>query len=290
MRLCIAGPKETGFEEKTLIREAEKRFDRVVYADVPSIRIEMKDSAKIMFGNINISNFDCVLPRMPRTYLNHGYLIAKLLEKKVFMPIKPESIFLSHHKFLTLLKLHHAKIPVPKTYMASTAKAIENVLDNVSYPVVIKLIYGSRGKGVMFADSRGSAISLLDTIESIKQPLFVEEYIPAGHEDIRAVVVGGKVVAAMKRISRTGDRRANIGTGGTGEKVKLSKELSDLAVRSSQILGLGIAGIDIIEPEDPKVIEANVNVNFEGITKYTRVNVAKHIIKYLIDECEKRGG
>ncbi len=285
MKVCILGPRNKGFEELCLIKESKKLFDKVVYVRIPSVKIESKDKVKIVAKNIDLMKFDCIIPRIPRTYMNYGYAICKLLEGKVFMPNRPESIILAHHKFLTLLYLDSSGIPIPKTYLASTRAVVEKVLDRIDYPVVMKLIYGSRGKGVMFAESKSSAIALVDTIESIKQPIFVEEYLHPGDEDIRAIVVGNKVIAAMKRKSKEGDKRANIGAGGSGEKIELDKSIESLALKTAKSLCLGIVGVDIImTPTGPKVIEANVNVNFEGITKVTKINIAKKMVKYIYQQ------
>ncbi len=195
-------------QELWLIEEAKKRFDKVTYAEIPYVRIKNNE---VYLKHTKLSDYDCVLPRIPRTYMNYGYLICKLLENRVFLPLKPESIITTHNKFLTLEVLDKAEIPIPKTYVALTRTAMMGVLDKIKYPVVIKLLYGSLGKGVMFAESRQSAIPLLDTMETVNKPFLVEEYIKNPGEDIRALVIGNSVAAAMRRKAGRGERRANIG-------------------------------------------------------------------------------
>jgi ribosomal protein S6--L-glutamate ligase len=285
MKCCILGPKNRGKEEIWLLEEAKKVFNKVLYVSIPSARIEIIEKTKVLYKNVDLEDFDCIIPRIPRTYMNYGFVISRLLHDRVYMPNTPESIIITHNKFLTLTALCLNSVPIPKTYLASSSDAVQSLLDETKYPIVIKLLYGSRGKGVMFADSKGSAVSLIDTIESMRHPIFIEEYIGTPGEDIRAVVVGKEVVASMKRIGKKGDRRANIGAGGTAEKINISKELRDLAVKTAEVLGLGIAGVDIIETKTgPKIIEANVNVNFEGITKATGINVAKHMVDFVKKE------
>jgi ribosomal protein S6--L-glutamate ligase len=284
MKICILGPKTRKEQELWLLEEAKKRFEKVTYAEIPFIRIE---NDEVFFKNMNLADYDCVLPRVPRTYKNFGYNICKMLEGKVYMPIKPESILYCHNKFLTLLALNKAGIPTPKTYLALSRQGVRAVLDKLHYPIVIKLLYGSLGKGVMFAESRESAASLIDTVEGMNEPFVVEEYIKNPGEDIRALVIGNEVIA-MRRIAEKGEMRTNIGAGGKGKKVNLSSDLREMAIKSAKVLGLGIAGIDIIvgEESNPRVIEANVNVIFEGITKVTGVNVAEKMINYLWNEGE----
>ncbi|MBI4014382.1 MAG: RimK family alpha-L-glutamate ligase [Candidatus Aenigmarchaeota archaeon] len=290
MKICILGSRERKRQDLWLIEEARKRFDKVSYVQIPDIRIH---EGEAFFKGGKLSEYDCVFPRIPRTYKNFGYVITKLLENRVFMPVTPESVIVAHDKFLTLLKLEDAGIAIPVSYLTYTVESMKPVLNTIKYPLVIKLVAGSLGKGVMFAESKPSAVSLLDTVEGMKQPIMVEEYLENPGEDIRALVVGNEVVAAMKRTAEKGERRANIGAGGTGKKIRLSHEISDIAVRTAKALGLGIAGIDIIESKrGPLVIEANVNVHFEGITEATGVNVAGAMMDYAKKETEifKNGG
>ncbi len=284
MKLCILGSKTRNEHDLWLLEEAKKRFDRATYAEVPFVRIE---NAEPFFKNMKLSDYDCILPRIPKTYRNFGYNICKLLEGKVYLPIKPEALLVAHNKFLTLLALNKAGIPTPKTYLALSRNGIKEILNKVQYPVVIKLLYGSLGKGVMFAESRESVVPLIDTIEGMNEPFILEEYIKNPGEDIRAMVIGNEVIA-MRRIAEKGERRANIGSGGKAKKIKLSEELRELAIKSARTIGLGIAGIDIIIGEDgrPKVIEANVNVIFSEITKVTGVNIAEKMINYVWSEAE----
>lgn len=289
-KICILGPRERKQQELWLLEEAKQVFDRAVY--VPMVNTYLasnKYGVDVMHKKGSLSNFDAILPRVPRTYRNYGYIITKLLQGRVALPFRPESVYITHNKFLTLIALDRTNIPIPKTYLASTRKAIERMLEKAEYPVVIKLLYGSLGTGVMFAETKKSAIPLVDVLESMKEPVFVEEYLENPGEDIRALVIGDDVVAAMKRKSKGDERRANIGAGGSGKKIKLSSELQNLAVATAKALKLGIAGIDIIETKDgPYVIEANINVHFEGITKCTGINVAKRMIEYMKEKADAR--
>jgi ribosomal protein S6--L-glutamate ligase len=212
-----------------------------------------------------------------------------MLEGRVYMPLKPESILIAHNKFLTLLTLKEVNLPVPPTFLSASRSTIESLLDEMSYPVVMKLLYGSIGKGVMFADSKASAITMMDTLERFREPIFLEEYVENPGEDIRVFVLGDDVLGAMKRIAKKDERRSNIGIGGIGKPIKLKREWKDLAIKASHYLGMRISGIDLIKgPKGPMIIEANVNVHFEGLTKYTNINVAKAIIDFIKSELEGR--
>ncbi len=288
--ICILGPKHRYEQVLWLLEEAKEIFDTAVY--VPIANTYLSNTSKgvdVFYKKGALSKFDAILPRLPRTYRNYGYIVTKLLAGKTVLPFKPESVYITHNKFLTLIALDRANVPIPKTYLASTRKAIERMLGKADYPVVIKLLYGSLGTGVMFAETKKSAIPLVDVLESMKEPVFVEEFLENPGEDIRALVIGDEVVASMKRKSKGGDMRANIGAGGVGKKIKLSSELQNLAVSTAKALKLGIAGVDIIETANgPFVIEANVNVHFEGITKATGVNIAKRMVEYMKEKTDAR--
>jgi len=279
MKGCIIGPKQRSDCEIWLLEEGRKIFDKFFYAPMPSIVIS---GDKVLFKGKNLAELDFVLPRVPRTYMWFGYKILKVLEGRVYMPIDPQAVIVSHNKFLTLLALKEAGLPVPQTFMAASRKTVEDLLDEMSYPVVMKLLYGSLGKGVMFAESKQSAASFMDALERFKEPIFLEEYIPNPGEDIRAFVLGGGVLGAMKRIAQKDERRTNIGIGGTGEPTKLDIKMQDISIKAADVLGMDITGIDIIKgPRGPVIIEANVNVHFEGITKALGVNVAKEIVEFI---------
>jgi ribosomal protein S6--L-glutamate ligase len=287
MKGCIIGPKQRSDCEIWLLEEGRKVFDKFFYAPMPSIVIS---GGKVLFKGKDLSELDFVLPRVPRTYMWFGYKILKALEGRVYMPIDPQAVIVSHNKFLTLLALKEAGLPVPQTFMAASRQTVEDLLDEMSYPVVMKLLYGSLGKGVMFAESKQSAASFMDALERFKEPIFLEEYISNPGEDIRAFVLGGGVLGAMKRIAQKDERRTNIGIGGTGKPAKLDIKTQDIAIKAADVLGMEITGIDIINgPRGPVIIEANVNVHFEGITKALGINVAKEIVEFVKSETATQG-
>ncbi len=287
MNICILGDEHPEWEEKQLIREAGKIFDKVVYVPINKVRIDSFSKTRAVYKSYNIGNFDCVLPRISRHYMHHAYTICSLIQNRTFLPMKPEGIIIGHNKFLTLQRLSRASIEVPKTFLASTRKAINDTLNEISYPIVIKLLYGEEGKGVMFADSKSSAVSLIDAMESLKHPLFVEEYLPSGHKDLRILVIGDEIVGSMRRHAMEGERRANVSIGGSTEVIKETDELKELAFKTSKAIGLDICGVDIIEDKKPLVIEANVFPGFHGLSGATGKNIARHIVRYMKENVKK---
>ncbi|HDH91406.1 MAG TPA: RimK family alpha-L-glutamate ligase, partial [Candidatus Aenigmarchaeota archaeon] len=252
----------------------------------PSVVVERE---KVLFGKLNLKNFDCIIPRIPRTYAWYGYILLHMLKDTCYLPITPESVILGHNKFLTLVILKEANLPVPETYLASSRSVLEKMLNKMKYPVVMKLLYGSLGRGVMFVDSPESAKSVMDALERFRQPIFLEEFIENPGEDIRVFVLGDEVLAAMKRKAKRGERRTNIGIGGKGEMIKsLDPEIEEIAIKAAHALGMQICGVDIIEGnKGPVIIEANVNVHFEGLARATKINVAREIVKFVLEEGKK---
>lgn len=284
MRLAILGPLKRNYEEIRLIKEGKRVFESVSYFSIPQISIEMsKEGVQLFHKNKNLLDYDVILPRIPRTYRTFGLTILSLLEESgKHLPINPMSVLLSHNKFLTLVCLRENGLPVPQTFLSLKRNIMEEVLEEMEFPVVIKLLYGSRGVGVMFADSKQSAISIIDALERFKEPIFLEEYVENPGEDIRAYVVGYEVVASMKRIAKEGERRANIGIGGVGKPYELQEKERYLAIEAAKALEMGICGVDIIQgPKGPVIIETNVSAQFQGLEKTTKINVARRIVEYL---------
>ncbi|MBR9689826.1 MAG: RimK family alpha-L-glutamate ligase [Candidatus Altiarchaeota archaeon] len=284
MKLAILGPLSRNYEEIRLLEEATKYFDGVSYFPIPQVVVELEgEEFKISHKNKNLLDYDVILPRMPRSYKTFGTTLLHFLSKAGKpLPIEPWAVTASHNKFLTLTLLREAGIPVPGTHLALKRAVLEDVLESMPYPVVLKLLYGSMGVGVMFADSKQSAVSIIDAMQRFNEPVIVERFVPPGNEDIRAYVIGGKVVASMKRVAKEDERRANIGMGGEGHVYELTAEEKHLALKSAKIVGTKICGVDIMPgPEGPVVIETNVNAQFKGIEKATKKNIAGNILKFL---------
>ncbi|HIQ49861.1 MAG TPA: RimK family alpha-L-glutamate ligase [Nanoarchaeota archaeon] len=283
MKLALLGPEKKDYSDLRLLKEAKQVFDTVTYFPLQKIIIEFNEELNIFYRGKDITEYDVILPRIPSNYMEIGYTVLKFLKSVgCKLTITPESVIYTHNKFLTLIMLAKNFVPVPSTYLSLKRSPLEMILEKIDYPVVLKILYGCQGKGVMFADSKQSAISIMDTLETFKQPVFVEEYIENPGEDIRALVVGDKVVASMKRKAKKGERRANIGVGGVGEKYELTEEEKELAIKAAKVLGMGIAGVDMLKEKNknPVIIEVNVYPGFKGLENATGKNVAKEIIEY----------
>ena len=175
-------------------------------------------------------------------------------------------------------------IPIPKSAFVSTPKHVENVINLVGgAPVVVKLLEGTQGIGVILAETKNSAKSVVEAFLDVEVDILVQEFIKeAGGQDVRAFVVDGQVVGAMKRTGAKGDFRSNLHRGGTAEVVQLSAAEKKMAIRAAKILGLGIAGVDMLPTANGLIVnEVNSSPGLEGIEGATGVDIAGKIIEYV---------
>jgi ribosomal protein S6--L-glutamate ligase len=265
------------------------RFSSVLFVPTEGVRIGVKKSKfPIFYREIDLTRFDTVVPRIGASKAMFGYLITKyLIETGVYVPVRPESILIAHDKYMTLEVLNRAKVPVPETYLAMSPPSAKRVVSGMKPPIVMKLLGGSGGKGVMFSDDEENAFSLIDTLNVLRQPLFIEKYVSNPGEDIRILVVGNTAVASMKRVAKKGRKRSNLASGGKGISYKIDSTLETIAIRSARAIGAEICGVDIIEgPKGkPLVIEMNICPGMK-IAHITNKNIPRMIADYVADRTE----
>ncbi len=273
--------------------EAMKRyFEEVDDIDLRNVEVDLgAKSPVVLYEGKTLQKYDCIYLKGSFRYLQILSSIAAVLENKVFMPITPYTFTLGHDKLLTHLALQQHRIPMPETYISANPAGAKQLLEKLSYPIVMKFPSGTQGKGVMFAESYNSAASMLDALSALNQPVIIQSYIETGGSDIRVIVVGDQVAAAMERKAVEGERRANIHAGGKGVPVKLDYKTKELAVKTAQVLGAKICAVDILKSKKgPLVIEVNLSPGLQGITDATKTDVADKIAKYLYDATKKFHG
>ncbi len=269
-----------------------KYFAQVDDVQLKKVEVRLGKEGGVFYHGEPLPAYDCIYLKGSFRYANLLRSIAALLEKKTpkapYMPLSATSFTIAHNKLLTHLALQQHNIPMPKTYITATLEEAKELLKKVHYPIVMKFPEGTQGKGVMFADSLSSASSMLDALGALKQPFIVQEYIEADGTDIRALVVGEKVVAAMKRIAQREEKRANLHAGGAGETVRLSRAAINIALDTAKALKADICGVDLLEgPTGPLVLEANVSPGLQGLSKVSTLDIAKEIASFLYRKTEK---
>ncbi len=273
----------TGKSSTQIVEQAKKYFDQADLLDIRNIEIRIdSDQTQVFYDKKPLSAYDCVYVRGSFKYDLLQRSLTKALYHDTYMPIKPESFSLCHNKLLTLLELQKNKISIPTTYFAATSDVAKEIFRDVTYPIIIKVPFGTQGKGVMIADSAEGARSVIDALDAFKQPYILQEYIETGATDLRVLVVGSQVYC-MKRIARRGELRANIHRGGRGEACLIDPQTEQIALRSARVVKADICAIDILQGTKPAVIEVNVSPGIQGLTKATNINIADKLAKYLYE-------
>ena len=266
-----------------------KYFSDVDEIDLRELEVNLGGKhAEILCAGKPFDLYDCIYLKGSFKYVQIISSIASVLKGKCYMPIDASAFTVGHDKLATHLIMQEHKIPMPPTYISSNPAAAKNILEKINYPIVMKFPQGTQGKGVMFADSFSSASSMLDALSALNQPVIIQQFVDTSGEDIRAIVVGNKVVASMMRKAIEGEKRANIHAGGIGCACTIDAHTKKIAIQTAEAIGAEICAVDILESvKGPVAIEANLSPGLQGITEATKVNVADKIAKYLYDQSKK---
>lgn len=228
-----------------------------------------------------------VIPRIGASYTFYGTAVVRQFEMAdVFTLNSSDGISRSRDKLRSMQILSRAGVGLPTTSFAHSIQDVNGLLEVVGgTPVVVKLLEGTQGLGVVLAETKKAAESVIGAFRQLDANILVQQYIKeAGGSDIRAFVVGGKVVAAMRRRGAPGDFRSNLHRGGTAEVIKLTPSERSTAVRAAKSLGLNVAGVDMLQSEEgPMVLEVNSSPGLEGIENASGVDIADLIIEYIED-------
>ncbi len=278
-----------GKSSLNILEKSKKYFDKADHLNIKEIDVQGTTKELIVnYKGEPLDNYDCVYIRGSFRYALLQRAISMALDGKTYLPLRPHSFTLGHDKLLTLLALQRKKVSIPMTFLAATTEKAKEVLEKVNYPIIVKIPSGTQGKGVMFADSIESAKTLIDTLEVFKQPFIIQEYIETGATDVRAIVAGNKVIAAMRRKASEREMRANIHMGGTGEAYELDYDTEQMAIQSAKAIRSDVCGVDILETKGKSaVIEVNLSPGLKGIEKATKKDVAEKIAKFLSERTQE---
>jgi ribosomal protein S6--L-glutamate ligase len=202
-----------------------------------------------------------------------------------------EAISRAKHKLACLQELASRNLPVPDTLIARYPRDLDRLMKLLGGPpVILKLLRGTQGTGVIFAESRQSVESVLETVWSLGEDILLQRFIAESKgRDLRALVLDGKVAAAMRRVGPPGEFRSNIHRGGAGTVIQLPEAYEQAAVRAAQLIGLEIAGVDMLESKDgPKIMEINSSPGFEGLERATGLDVAGAIVDHALSFAERQ--
>jgi ribosomal protein S6--L-glutamate ligase len=287
MNIAILSVSLSVHSTQRIVEEAQKLGHYVELIDHTKCSVKLGEGKpKIFLGEEDVTNeFDAIIPRIGAKVTKHGSAIVKQFEmNNVFSTARSLGITRARNKVRTLQIMARKNIPIPETVFSINPDNIEEQLNILGGPpVIIKLQEGTQGLGVILAESKKSAKSIIDTFYKMDTSILLQRYIEeADGEDIRIIVVGNKVVASMKRISEIGEFRSNVHRGGDTEALKPTEKEKFIALNACKYLGLGVAGVDLMRSKDgPVLIEVNASPGLKGIEGATGINVAKNIIQFV---------
>lgn len=285
MKIGILSQKASLYSTSRLREAAEVRGHAVRV--VHTLRCYMNITAKrpeVRYGGERL-HFDAVIPRVGASVTFYGLAVLRQFEAMgVYSVTSSTGLASSRDKLRSLQLLAQEGIGLPTTGFARDPKDVDDVIKLVGgTPLVVKLLEGTQGMGVVLAETKKAAQSVIGAFQQLDANILVQQFIAeAGGSDIRAFVVGSRVVAAMERTAPAGDFRSNLHRGGKASTVTLSRKERNIAVRAARVMGLNVAGVDLLRSDEgPLVIEVNSSPGLEGIEKTTGVDVAGEIIEFI---------
>lgn len=254
----------------------------VIEGDRPSVRYKGK----------SLDYADAVIPRIGASITDFGSAVVRQFEMmKVFTTVKSQAIVRSRNKLRSLQILSKAGVGIPKTVFANHPENVNELIKQVGGPpVIIKLLEGTQGVGVVLAETKKSARSVVEAFNGLKANVLIQEYIAeAQGADVRAFVVGDEVVCAMKRQSTEGEFRSNLHRGGSSQWIVLNDQERQTALAAAKALGVRVAGVDMLQSNrGPLVMEVNSSPGLEGIEHTTHLDVASRIVQFIEENIRRR--
>jgi len=286
MRLAILSRQPDSYTTRRLRLAAEDRSHEVQVLDTLRFAIDLAgDEPDLQYRSGPIDDFDAIIPRIGASITYFGTAVVRQFEQMdVYTPNTSNGIANSRDKLRSIQILSRHEIGMPATAFVRNRADVLPAIERVGgAPVVIKLLEGTQGIGVILAPDTLVASAIIETLQSTKQNVLIQAFVEESKgRDIRALVVGDRVVAAMRRTARGNEFRSNVHRGGTVEAVDLDADHEATAVRSAQIMGLRVAGVDMLEGRDgPLVMEVNSSPGLEGIEAATGLDVAGAIIDFV---------
>jgi ribosomal protein S6--L-glutamate ligase len=269
-----------------LVEAAEQRGIKAKVLNTLKFAIDLAEGEPdLYYRSKQLSDYDGVLPRIGASITYFGTAVVRQFEQMdVFCANSSAGISNSRDKLRSLQILSRHQIGIPKTTFVRDRKDILPAIERVGgSPVIIKLLEGTQGVGVILAENVKVAEAIIETLQSTKQNVLVQQFVAESRgKDIRAFVIGDRVVAAMRRVAVGNEFRSNVHRGGQTEAVVLDETYAETAVRAAQIMGLRVAGVDMLEGANgPQVMEVNSSPGLEGIESATKLDIAGAIIDYM---------
>lgn len=286
MKIVILSRQPKLYSTNRLVEAGKALGHEMLVVDHLKCNIELeKKKPKIWYQGAYLEKVDAVIPRIGASVTFYGTAVVRQFEMmKIFTAVESQALIRSRDKLRSLQLLARAGVGMPKTVFTNFSKDVEHIVERVGgAPLVLKLLEGTQGLGVILAESQNAAGSVMEAFNGLEARIIAQEFIKeAGGADIRAFVVDGVVVGAMKRQGKEGEFRSNLHRGGSANIIELSEEEEETALIATKAMGLGVAGVDMLQSKKgPLVLEVNSSPGLEGIEAATGKDIATMVIQYV---------
>ncbi|HEA30082.1 MAG TPA: 30S ribosomal protein S6--L-glutamate ligase [Leeuwenhoekiella sp.] len=286
MNLKILSRNSALYSTHRLIEAAKKRKHTVEVIDpLKCDLIIEKKKPSVYYRGKYLTETDAVIPRIGASITYYGTAVVRQFEMMgCFTTTESQALVRSRDKLRSLQILSRARLGLPKTVFTNYSRDVKEIIEHVGgAPLIIKLLEGTQGLGVVLAETKNAAESVIEAFNGLQARVIVQEFIKeAKGADIRAFIVDGQVVGAMKRQGKEGEFRSNLHRGGTAEVISLTDEEENAAIKAAKCMGLGVAGVDMLQSaRGPLILEVNSSPGLEGIEKATGKDIANIIIRYI---------
>ncbi len=287
MNIILLASNSKLYSNRRIVEAAKKAGHNINFVNIKDCYINIKTSSPEIYHKKGkkLEGIDAVIPRIKPSKTFYGTTLVRQFEMmNVYCLNKSLAITSSRDKLNTLQLLSHENLPMPITSFSHSVYETKQLMQMVGgAPLVVKLLEGTKGIGVVLAETNKAAESVINAFKSLKADILVQEYIKESKgRDIRCFVVGDQVVAAMERQAEEGEFRANIHLGGTATAVEITEEEREIAIKAVKTIGLDIAGVDMVRSNSgPKILEINSSPGLEGIEAASGIDVAGEIIRFL---------
>ncbi|MAE58939.1 MAG: 30S ribosomal protein S6--L-glutamate ligase [Halobacteriovorax sp.] len=286
MKLAILSREPKNYSTRRLVEACKSRGHSVQVLDTMKFAIDIEaGEPDLYYKQKRISHFDAILPRVGTSITYFGTAIVRQFQQMdVYCPNTADGILNSRDKLRSFQILSRHKIGIPATTFVKNKEDVLPAIERVGgAPIIIKLLEGTQGIGVLLAETQEMATSIIELLQSQKQNILIQKFVAESKgKDIRAIVVGDQVVAAMRRVAKGQEFRSNVHRGGSTEIVELDEVYKETAIRAAKLMGLGIAGVDMLEGKDgPQIMEINSSPGLEGIEGCTKLDIAGAFVDYI---------
>jgi len=284
MQIGILSKNREFWATTEIMKAVQRKRVEAIYVKTPEIHLVLDDAVDAIYEKKSLARLDAVVPRIGRSLTQLGVMLLKQFElMKIPSTLSIQGLTTARNKYLTLQALHASGVRIPESVLIASRIKTEEPTEYLSPPLVMKLLSGTQGVGVMRVRDVKEAGPIIDTLSELDQMICLQKFLPNPGEDIRVFLVGGEVVAAMKRRAPPNEWRSNIHMGGIGIAHKPTTQEREIAIKAAEAVGVEIAGVDLITVENqPYVIEVNASPGFRGLLAATGINAADGIANYAI--------